>query len=325
MWCVRTASRLHLGLLSLPADGERWPDRHGLSVIPARRYGGVGLMIDTPGIVLRVDPAKEWSAEGPLADRALAFARRMVTSLGKVDIPPRRILLEAAPREHVGLGTGTQLGLAVARALAASWDVEMPIHQLAHHVGRGLRSALGIHGFGKGGFLVEAGKSAHEVLSPLVARVEWPAEWRVVFAVPNHIEGRHGGEERSAFARLHSSVATSEALSRLVLLGMLPALIERDLEAFGEAVFDFNSRVGEMFASVQGGPYASAAVAGMVDLLRRAGARGVGQSSWGPGVFAIVGDEEQARHLALGTHDDWPAAVVWVARGVNQSATLECG
>ena len=323
MWCVRTASRLHLGLLSLPTDAERWPDRHGRLALPARRYGGVGLMIDTPGLLLRVEPAQEWSSEGPLADRALAFAQRLVTSLDQGDPPPRRILLEFGAREHVGLGTGTQLGLAVARALAISWDVEMPVLQLARLVGRGLRSALGVHGFERGGFLVEAGKTSGDELSPLVARVEWPAEWRIVVAVPTHNEGTHGDDERAAFARLHSSPVTTDALCRLVLLGMLPALVARDLAGFGEAVFDFNARVGEMFAPEQGGAYASSSITELVEFFRRQDVRGVGQSSWGPAVFAFAGDEDRAADLARRARDFLPAgADVWVARGVNHGATF---
>ena len=43
---------------------------------------------------------------------------------------------------------------------------------------------------------------------------------------------------------------------RLVLLGMLPALVERDFDSFGEALYDFNRRVGEMFRPWQGDLYA---------------------------------------------------------------------
>ena len=71
---------------------------------------------------------------------------------------------------------------------------------------------------------------------------------------------------------------------------MVPALIEKDLEVFGEAVYDFNARVGEAFAPVQGGIYADSRIADVIGFVRRQGARGVGQSSWGPAVFAVVDD-----------------------------------
>src|SRR5262245_39653632 len=191
-------------------------------------------MLDTPGITLRVEEAGEWSGERPLADRALACARRL---LGHAQGPPRRLVVEEAPREHVGLGVGTQLGLAVARGVSASWGLEVPAPTLAGWVGRGLRSSLGVHGFERGGFLGEAGKVGDE-LSPLVARADFPSAWRVLFVLPEGVEGCHGPEERAAFERLSAPLATCEALCRLVLLGMLPALAAADLPAFGEAVHD---------------------------------------------------------------------------------------
>ena len=50
---VQAPSRLHFGLLSLPA-GPCWPNRHGQQVVPARRFGGVGLMVQAPGLRLTV-------------------------------------------------------------------------------------------------------------------------------------------------------------------------------------------------------------------------------------------------------------------------------
>src|SRR5204863_491492 len=74
---VHAGSRLHFGLLSLGRE-EAWPDRTGAATVPARRFGGVGLMVEAPGLLLHARPAAAWSAEGPLADRALAFARRLL-------------------------------------------------------------------------------------------------------------------------------------------------------------------------------------------------------------------------------------------------------
>jgi beta-RFAP synthase len=295
---VRTASRLHFGLLSLPSAGdERWPNLHGEAVLPARRFGGVGLMVEAPGVEVAVAPAPAWSAEGPLAERALIFARRFAQTL-----PPHRLVVEQCAPGHSGLGTGTQLALAVARALAVeAGRPDMDAAELARRVGRGLRSALGIHGFARGGFLVESGKRTDQAIAPLTARVEFPEEWRVVLVLPSEGEGQHGTEEQRVFdllAERDQALAHADALCRLVLLGMLPALRERDLEAFGEALYDFNARVGEAFAPVQGGTYASAFIGELVAFVRQQGVRGTGQSSWGPTVFAITADAQQARTLA---------------------------
>jgi beta-ribofuranosylaminobenzene 5'-phosphate synthase len=323
---VRAPARLHFGLLSLPAEDEtHWPDRLGSLTLPARRFGGVGLMIDEPALTLTVEPAANWSASGPLAERALAFAKQFRRHFPSV--LPHRLLIESAPPEHCGFGTGTQLGLTVACALAESSGLALrnPV-DLAQSVDRGQRSALGIHGFAHGGFLVEGGKRTPDAVSPLLARVPFPEEWRVVVAVADSDAGRHGAEERAAFRRLldEGCPQDTDALCRLVLLGLLPALLERDLAGFGECLHDFNARAGAAFASVQGGTYASPQVAELVAFVRQLGVRGVGQSSWGPAVFAVVADKERASDLLDRVRRQFggSAALSFVTRGVNMGAEL---
>jgi beta-RFAP synthase len=155
-----------------------------------------------------------------------------------------------------------------------------------------------------------------------VARADFPEPWRVLLVLPEDSAGRHGIEEQQAFALLADrsrALAQTEALCRLVLLGMLPALAEGDLSAFGEALYDFNARVGEMFAPVQGGTYASPLVSELVAYLRRQGVRGVGQSSWGPTVFALAADAAQAEALASGVGSRFGMAVrTVIARPANR-------
>ena len=332
---VWSPSRLHFGLLSLAGEGEPWPDRRGERSLASRRFGGVGLMVERPGVQVSAAPAETWSAEGPLADRALAFARRFAESVGAdrpgVNLRPQRLAVERAPAEHVGLGVGTQLGLTVARALAEAWGMAADAADLAHRVGRGRRSAVGVHGFAHGGFLVESGQRAgSEGLAPLAARAPFPSEWRVVLATPAEAAGLHGAAEREAFAALGGGpdgTARTEALCRLVLLGMLPALAERDLEAFGESLYDFNARVGEAFSAAQGGVYSGPAAAACVEFIRGQGIRGAGQSSWGPTVFAVVGDGDRAADLTARLSQRFgPTRIeAWFTTGCNRGADVAAG
>jgi beta-RFAP synthase len=198
--------------------------------------------------------------------------------------------------EHVGLGSGTQLGLAVARAIAElTQQPRRDALTLAQHVGRGLRSALGVHGFERGGLLVEGGKRTPSAISPLLVRESFPSDWHILLIVPRATMGTHGSLEIEAFANLAQQAAdddTTEALCRIVLLGLLPALHERDLQTFGEALYEFNRRVGELFRAAQKGPYAHPRVEELVRAIRAAGVKGVGQSSWGPTVFAVATAEQ---------------------------------
>jgi beta-RFAP synthase len=289
-------------------------------------------MIEQPGVRVLATDSNTWSAEGPLAERALAFALAFAHSVRKEDaglrLTPQCLVVENSAPEHKGLGTGTQLGLAVAKAVAAVWGMQGGAPELARRVGRGDRSALGIHGFEHGGFLVEAGKRSAEEVAPLVARVPFPDAWRIVLVLASRGTGLQGKAERDAFARLEQTsarVSQTDILCRLVLLGMLPALVERDWEGFGEALFDFNARVGERFAAVQGGVYADAQMAEVIAYMRKEGIQGAGQSSWGPTVFAVVDGEERAVHLAgrVQRHFHLAENEVLITRACNHGVKIE--
>jgi beta-RFAP synthase len=305
------------------SDQDPWHNLHGEATLAVRRFGGVGLMVDLPGVQVTLEPAADWSASGPLAERALAFARRFAQSLPAAVLQPHTLRVDHAAPEHLGLGTGTQLGLAVARALALSHGLRhLSAVELAQRVGRGARSALGIHGFAQGGFLIEAGQARTGEISPLVSRLPVPEPWRMVLVLPPWKKGLSGGEETAAFRQLLGrpfDLATTDRLSRIALLGMLPALMQADCAAFGEAVYDFNARVGAVFAAVQGGVYADARIAELVAWLRQHGVHGVGQSSWGPTVFAILPDPTQAEQLAVKIRSRFSlgATEVLVSRACN--------
>jgi beta-ribofuranosylaminobenzene 5'-phosphate synthase len=331
MITVQAPSRLHFGLFNLAAD-THWPDAEGKPNLPARHFGGVGLMVRDPGVRVTVRPSPDWSATGPFATRALDYARRLADGLQPYFTPvPQHISIEPCGAEHAGLGTGTQLALAVGRALLESFgDLQLEAIELARLLGRGTRSALGIHGFEQGGFLVEGGKGkpTESAAAPLVARSSFPEDWRIVLVIPSGVRGLHGGQERQAFQELQDrlpSSATIDALCRLALLGMLPALAEHDLTAFGEALYNFNRRVGELFAPVQGGTYCQPRTAEMIDYLRQDGIRGVGQSSWGPTVFAVVADDDQAGKLAdkICKRFSLQAGEVICTTACNTGATLQ--
>jgi beta-RFAP synthase len=273
---IRTPSRLHFGLIAPAAKA-------------GRRFGGVGMMIDQPGVQIRLEPSRDWLVRGPLAERGQAVVNRLLSTYLGTQAPPHAIRIEHAAPEHMGLGTGTQLSLAIARGLAETAGIEdKSASQLAPLVDRGQRSAIGTHGFDRGGFLVDGGKTDSDDVAPLVAWLSFPEDWRIVLILPPWQPGVHGLAERYAFGQLREIPGRAEALSRQVLLELLPALSVGDFAGFSESLHQFNRAAGEAFAAVQGGPYASARIATLIDTLRESGVRGVGQSSWGPTVFVVT-------------------------------------
>jgi beta-ribofuranosylaminobenzene 5'-phosphate synthase len=316
---VETAGRLHFGLFN--PVGITSLDHPTL-----RRFGGVGLMVEQPRLVVEVEPAGAWSAVGPLADRALAAAQRFAAGVTADRLAPvisAQLRILAAPPAHVGLGTGTQLALAVARGLAALWGLDLAPAELARRTGRGRRSALGVYGFEQGGLLIEGGKRGEEPLAPLLLRRPFPEDWRLLLVRPPAEPGLHGDSEKQAFDTLPAAPGDAgrvDVLCRLVLLGMLPALVTGDREGFGEALYEFNRKVGEAFAPAQGGAYAGPRVAALVDWLRGQGVRGVGQTSWGPTVFALIGPEDDSLPSRLTT--TFPDAEALVTRACNHPARV---
>jgi beta-ribofuranosylaminobenzene 5'-phosphate synthase len=280
---VEAPARLHLGMLAVAGDG-------------GRRFGGLGVSVGRPAVVLEAQPADDLSAEGAEAERALAFAQRCRDALQLPGGAHLRIV-EAIPA-HVGLGSGTKLALAVAQALAALHGRTVDAPALARAAGRAARSAVGMWTFALGGFVVEGGVQPDaERPAPLLMRHAVPDEWRIVLVVPKGEPGLSGVAEAQAFGRLVPTAERSAAIAQLVLTSLLPALVERELEEFGAAVTRVQQLVGDAFAPVQGGRFHPQA-GGLVEELLRGGAAGAGQSSWGPAVYGIVGGESAGRELA---------------------------
>ena len=131
------------------------------------------------------------------------------------------------------------------------------------------RSALGIHGFGLGGFLVDAGKRGDDDIGSLAARADFPSAWRMLLITPNVEAGLSGAHERDAFARLPPMPRSqTDRLSGIALTELLPAVLEADFDRCGDSIFEFGSIVGNYFAPVQGGTYATVATCELVEHLR---------------------------------------------------------
>jgi len=312
---IKTASRLHFGLLG-------WGPR------ASRQFGGVGLMVERPGLELTARPADVFQAEGLLADRVASLLDRIRERADSdLTLKPARVEVVAAPDEHNGLGVGTQLSLAVASLLLRlSGVAEPPLEAFARLSERGRRSGVGLHGFLHGGLVVDGGHKVADDVPPLVSHMTFPPEWSVLIVRPPGPKGRHGAAEVAAFAELPPCPdRVTERLCRLVLLDLLSAVAERDLAAFGAAVSELQHRVGTAFASAQGGVYATPESETLVEDFGRLGLVGGGQSSWGPSLYAFGAIPAEERSAVA----EWlvdrrgldRSDIVWT-RARNQGASI---
>jgi beta-ribofuranosylaminobenzene 5'-phosphate synthase len=282
---VEASARLHFGVLDLRGARGRW-------------FGGIGAATAKPTLLVSAARADTLLVHGEDAARAREFAGLFLAHhqlrAGAV------VHVHRTLPSHVGLGSGTQLALAVARALAELYGVERDARSLATAVGRGKRSAIGTWTFDDGGLVVEGGRRADsDECGPLIARVPIPSTWRCVVAIPDGAPGISGAGEAEAFARLPAPPEREvERVAHIVLMMLLPALADADLAGFGHALSEVQEITGQWFASVQGGTFASGGSADLVQRLIEWGASGVGQSSWGPAVYGIVDSDEAAQRLA---------------------------
>jgi beta-RFAP synthase len=262
------------------------------------QFGGVGVMIEPPVVSVRIRPARLFVVQGS-ANRTRQFVERIVAHWKLRSWPDCEIVCQA-PSSHIGLGIGTQLGLAVAAGMRRFLRLpDLSVEELAASVGRGARSAIGTYGFQQGGLIIDGGKERGDVLGKLVARVAIREAWRFVLVRPAREQGLAGASETTAFSRLPPvpKEITGE-LWKITNERIIPAAQRQDCALFGDAVYQFGRIAGECFSAIQNGPFASAEIAQLVESICEFGVPGAGQSSWGPTVFAITPNEDEAQRLA---------------------------
>jgi len=282
MATVTSAARLHFGFQNLALAHERL-------------YGGVGLALDEPRLVVEAEPA---DAVRCADEEAHQYVERVVEAL---DVPGAEVRVRERFPRHVGLGSGTQLALASLVAVARAYDTTADARSYAPDLGRGGRSGIGVGAFERGGFLVDAGHRTDRftteppaegdwTVPPVIARHDVPADWRFVIVVPDTDPGRSGAAEdrsmRQAVERADPGIA--DDVATLLTRRLLPAIAGRDRSAFGYAAARLGRLNGAWYADEQGGVYRPPAGT-IVDALSDSPAvTGAGQSSWGPTVWGLT-------------------------------------
>jgi len=256
-------------------------------------------------VVLEAQPSKNFAVEGEKSDLVKLLVKRFIKKY-HIESEIAIDVKETIP-EHVGLGSGTQLALAVAIALAKSFQIKASIRDLASTMGRGNVSGVGTAVFEKGGFVVEGGLKTGknksrlptpESFPPVIFHQPFPDDWFFVVAIPNVKRGFTDEEEAQAFKQLPPMPARDVGkICRLTVIKLLPSLVEHDIINFGDALTRIQNIVGKYFAKVQGGKYSNPIAEECTRQMRKLGAYAVGQSSWGPTFYGLVQGKNQARKL----------------------------
>lgn len=305
---VASGSRLHFGLTRVAAD-------------PAGNFGGIGVMIEQPATRLRIAPADALKFSG--SGRVEAYARQWARFRG-ISLERVHIELTESPPAHSGFGSGTQLAHVTATALSEYFESTRPESGVvALQLNRGQRSMIGSFGFAHGGLIVDDVRRV-DATPCLRQQLEMPGDWTAVLLLDPHARKTFGQRERSAFDKLNNDADKPQRLEKLIRNEILPAVKKRNFEAFSLAIEEYGELSGEYYASVQGGTYNGPVITEIVHAVRRLGGKGVGQSSWGPVVFAWCPDKPAAESFTTRLRSSLgPAVEIWQSPVRNQPALVQ--
>ncbi|HEY3361774.1 MAG TPA: beta-ribofuranosylaminobenzene 5'-phosphate synthase [Methanosarcina sp.] len=316
---VVTPSRLHLTLIDLNAE-------------LGRVDGGAGITLESPGLEISATEADTIEVIGdPLLAGKVQKAVQSLLPVGK----GIRLHIDNSLPDHVGLGSGTQAALSAAVAVNKIHRLGKSVRELAVAVGRGGTSGIGVAAFENGGFILDGGhkfkdkgafspsSASHVPPGPVLFRRNFP-DWPIVLVIPNG-QGAHDAEEVDLFKKFCPiPLPEVQEVCHVILMQMLPALVEEDLESFGKAINHIQT-VGFKRREVE---LQSQSVLDIKDYMRDNGASGSGISSFGPVVYGIVGSIAEGKRLQQETQrmlDESVGGTVLLTKARNKGADISGG
>jgi beta-ribofuranosylaminobenzene 5'-phosphate synthase len=262
-----------------------------------RLYGTVGFAVDRL-LEIEVSKTNEVKSED---EAAYLFASRFVDAF---DLAGAEVKVKKSIPKFVGMGYHTTLALSIGSALAKLYDLKLTTEQIALTMKRGAITSLGVHAFKVGGFIVEGGfrvDQREKMIPPLIFHQAVPNNWLFVIAIANEpqekiVKMRENEDHILRNLKLMPK-ETSDMLSRIVLVKIIPSIIENDLKSFGEGLTAFNSELGKFWNEYQcGRTYCHPVVEEAIKIILHRSTCAC-QTSWGPTIYGIVDGKNQAEIL----------------------------
>ncbi|MHA1291211.1 MAG: beta-ribofuranosylaminobenzene 5'-phosphate synthase [Promethearchaeota archaeon] len=299
---ITTPCRIHLSLI----------DENGYT---GRVDGGIGLMLNQPNVILEVsNSADDFTIECNRYYRESVHIINEKASkmfkLFKINNKNFHFNLKRYYPNHVGLGSKTQLSLAIGTAIATLKNMNIPIELITKVVERGGTSGIGWRGFETGGFILDGGhdfgigkekesflpSSASFSADPAltIMRYAIPENWRFILVIPNVRPGANGDEEVEIFKK-YTPIPREEVneVSHQILMKILPGLLRNDLKCFGEGLKRIqNIGFKRIEISLQHN-----IVKDLLNFFEKKGVKAYGMSSFGPSVIGITEKDSDARKL----------------------------
>jgi beta-ribofuranosylaminobenzene 5'-phosphate synthase len=316
---IMSPSRLHLTLIDLNAE-------------LGRVDGGVGITLESPGMEISATEADTIEVFG---DSTLTVKMRKAAEALLPEGKGIRLEIKDSLPDHVGLGSGTQAALSAASAVNKIYGLGKSVRELAIAVGRGGTSGIGVAAFENGGFILDGGHkfkdkrafspsaASHVPPGPVLFRRDFP-DWHIVVAIPN-TKGAHVADEVDIFKKFCPiPLMEVQEICHVILMQMLPAIVEEDLESFGKAV-NHIQRTGFKRREVELQPQP---VLDIMEYMQDNGASGSGVSSFGPVVYGVVEDIKEGKKLQKDVQkmlDESLGGKVMLTKAKNRGADISGG
>lgn len=276
---IKTPSRVHLTLIDL--NGEI-----------GRVDGGVGIAIEYPHIEIRGSESVENSLSGNIVN--VERFKSIMEKFERFTGHKASIEVLSDYKGHVGMGSGTQISLAIGEVFNRLFNLNLSVREIAEITGRGGTSGIGVAAFEKGGFIVDGGHSTKEKTGftpssaskasppPVISHQGFPP-WKIVVVTPD-LTGFSGADEVNLFEK-HCPVPVEDVkkISHLILMKMIPSIMESNLDDFGDSLWKIQS-LG--LKKIELDQYKNL----MWDVLKnlRELTPAVGMSSTGPTIYAVT-------------------------------------
>lgn len=296
---IKTPSRLHMSLIDLNSSYGRID-------------GGIGLALSEPNIIIESEEIES----GIVIEFSENIENKELIGeyTGKIESSSEQILsffntnlgfkfkIHSVLPIHSGLGSGTQIKLAIAKLISESLNQSLNAVELSTIVGRGGTSGIGTFSYEYGGFIVDGGHSLKDkkdflpsskskVKPPqLIGRHDFPEDWNVLVAIPNVNYSVSGANEVNIFQEYCPVPRRDvEKLSHIIFMNMVPFLLEEDIHGFSRAIDEIQN-IGFKSVEVNLQPKP---VKDLMSYMKDAGAYGVGLSSFGPAVYTIYDNDNK--------------------------------
>lgn len=326
---IKTPSRLHITLIDLNGT-------------IGRIDGGVGLTIEKPGLTLEAKTTEKdievLFNESNLSPKLMNDYREKIKNSAikmlkflNIDGGYKFLIKNTYPT-HSGLGSGTQISLAVGKLILNLHNQNMEASKIAKIMGRGGTSGIGVQAFDYGGFIMDGGHKVDEKPdflpssastaspAPLITRHDFPEDWNIILAIPDVPAGASGPKEVNIFQKYCPiPLIEVQKLSHILLMKMMPAVVEKDITAFGDSVNEIQ-KVGFKKIELE---LQHQLINELIENMRSECAAGVGMSSFGPTVYAITDtNEKNISKVAKSTMKEIGGQVI-VTKAQNNGAIIK--